>query len=100
MTARVPPVRGRAQAALAHLSGNLIRKSFRCLESRVDPGKFCCSQYFFGSTDLENRKGYPFASTAEANIYSWNADTSGTDVIPNATIGNDQRPRWEIPPRW
>jgi hypothetical protein len=54
----------------------------------------------FASTGLENRKGYPFARSMEANVRSWDADTRGTDVIPNATLGNDQRPRWEIPPPW
>lgn len=65
-----------------------------------DLGFDCFSAYFFGAAGGENRKGYPFARTMEANILSWDLGTGGVDVIPNVTLGNDQRPRWEIPPPW
>lgn len=65
-----------------------------------DLGLDCFSAYMFAAAGGENRKGYPFSRTMEANIRSWDNDTGGVDVIPNVTLGNDQRPRWEIPPPW
>jgi hypothetical protein len=66
--------------------------------SSAGPGVDGYSSYMFTASGLINYRGYPFDKTMTANMKDWNR--SEADYIPNVTLGNDQRPRWDKPPRW
>ncbi|MFA4817187.1 MAG: LamG-like jellyroll fold domain-containing protein [Parcubacteria group bacterium] len=55
---------------------------------------------YIGYPLLKNYTGYPFSETMTRNILHWDTLSYKSTRIPNITIGNDQRPRWEIPPPW
>ena len=69
----------------------------------LGPGLDGYSSYMFaGGPGLTNYHGYPFQVTMDANISDWshNHKLYANNYIPNVTLGDDQRPRWEIPPPW